>query len=157
MSIEELPENNIFRCLDIAEPLDFIFIPSNEKDLFKGSHNGYAKLKNPVYHSRTVEFEKKRFIWEVSDQLSGEGKHSFKWYFHFGSGIDFEIDQNRVYTKLIGKINLELIFTGEFDKQFKKLRDFVSTSYGVKEPSCTLEISAEERCPVLLRTIIKII
>ncbi|MBN1472268.1 MAG: alginate lyase family protein [Syntrophaceae bacterium] len=152
-----LPKDNIFCCLDIAEPLEFDFIASSEKDVFTGSHNGYAKLKNPVIHSRKVVFDKKESTWEISDCLSGKGEHLFKWYFHFANGLDFEIDKNRVYTKRQRKINLEITFSADWEKQLKKLDDFVSRSFGTKEPAYTLEISGMGKCPVSAKTLIRII
>lgn len=151
------PQDNIFRCLEIAEPVDFNFRSSEGLDRFHGSHNGYINLAQPVMHARTIEFTKSNSSWRVTDHLSGKGRHAFKWYFHFDSDIDFEIKGDRVLTIRHGRPNLELTFNAACPAEFRKLDDFVSKAYGQKAPAFTLEIVVEAECPLTASTLIKIV
>ncbi|MHA1381552.1 MAG: heparinase II/III family protein, partial [Candidatus Helarchaeota archaeon] len=53
----------------------------NEKFIFKGSHYGYRKLKNPVIHQRQIEYHKKKRIVKIKDNFIGDGEHNLKWFF----------------------------------------------------------------------------
>jgi hypothetical protein len=152
-----LSKSNVFRCLEIAEPVDFDFRTDAVRDIFKGSHNGYMRLADPVCHARTIEFNKEASSWEITDLLSGMGKHVFKWYYHFDSDIDFSIEGNCVRSLRMGKPNLELTFDAGGIGEFRKLDDFVSKAYGDKKPSYTLEITIVGECPMTAKTIISIV
>jgi hypothetical protein len=152
-----LSESNIFRCLEIAEPVDFLFRPGIERDVFQGSHNGYGRMDEPVIHSRTIEFDKAGRRWEIIDRFSGRGRHIFQWHFHFASGIGFVIDNGRALTQLRGKTNLELAFSAGQPATWRTLNDFVSKAYGEKTPSLTLELEIEAECPLESRTVIRTI
>jgi len=152
-----LSETNIFRCLEIAEPVDFEFLGGEEKDIFSGSHNGFMRLDSPVFHRRTFIFDKSASTWEIIDRLSGEGEHVLCWHFHFDSGIDFEIAGNTVRTRRKQGPNLELAFSAPGAACLRKRGDFVSKSYGVKTPSFTLEIELPATCPLETKTRIAVI
>jgi len=149
-------DGNIFSCDKIAEPVDFSFTCLKNEEIFYGSHNGYARLSEPVMHSRRIVFDKRKITWTIVDILSGDGEHSFKWYFHFNSGIDFEIKKNRVKTRLRDSDNLIMKFTSVSCIRLNKSNDFVSNAYGIKEPSYTLEVFSKGRCPIELKTAIEI-
>jgi len=50
-------------------------------DLFVASHDGYARLPDPVVHRRFVFSLKSRF-WLVRDQVMGRGKHQLDLFWH---------------------------------------------------------------------------
>ncbi len=50
-------------------------------DLFVGTHDGYARLPDPVMHRRTV-FSLKSHFWLVRDQALGAGQHQLDLFWH---------------------------------------------------------------------------
>jgi hypothetical protein len=55
-------------------------------DLAVASHNGYARLPQPVTHRRRVAFVKPDY-WLVTDELTGPGEHEASFPFHFAPGV----------------------------------------------------------------------
>lgn len=55
-------------------------------DYAVGSHTGYARLKEPVFHRRHIVFVKPDY-WIISDQLTGHGVHRARVCFHFAPGV----------------------------------------------------------------------
>jgi hypothetical protein len=64
-----------------ARPKVLSWETTPERDYVSAEHYGYARLKNPVTHRRSVEFNKKESYWLVADELTGEGKHAFIFRF----------------------------------------------------------------------------
>jgi hypothetical protein len=58
-------------------------------DFAIASHDGYARLRDPVLHRRTVLFAKPDY-WVVSDELTGRGQHTLEFLFHFSPGVRLE-------------------------------------------------------------------
>lgn len=55
-------------------------------DLFRGTHRGYARLAEPVVHSRWVFWLKGKF-WLVRDVAEGNGEHALEIPWHFAPGF----------------------------------------------------------------------
>ncbi len=84
--------------LDQAHPVDFFkwaaiprvrlerwsSLPS--LDLATASHDGYARLAQPVQHRRRIVFVKPDY-WLVTDELTGAGEHGAEFLFHFAPGV----------------------------------------------------------------------
>lgn len=135
---------------------DVISWESDEiKDCIVASHNGYERLENPVRHCRTFSFEKETAIWQITDDLTGTGKHLFEWFFHFDSAIDFEIQDNTIRTNCPDNKNLLITFTGLNILELRKENTWISKGYGEKEPALVLIVSILTQCPVSLNIIIK--
>ncbi len=54
-------------------------------DYFEGAHDGYARLDQPVTHTRAVLFLKNDY-WVVRDRVISAGQHQYDLRFHFDSG-----------------------------------------------------------------------
>ncbi|MDP3930250.1 MAG: alginate lyase family protein [Bacteroidota bacterium] len=124
-------------------------------DQIKAKHSGFTRLPDPIIHTRTLKFDKNKVEWEITDELTGSGRHVFEWHFHFDVGIDFDFVDNSVFTTCDDNNNLELIFSENFDLNLRKESSFVSKSYGSKKPSNQLVLSAEIVAPVKLNIRIK--
>ena len=58
-----------------------VWIAGKAFDLFAGSHDGYARLPDPVIHRRFVFSLKSRF-WLVRDVAMGSGEHQLDLFWH---------------------------------------------------------------------------
>ena len=69
-----------------------LWVTGETFDLFAGSHDGYARLSQPVRHQRWVFSLKSRF-WLVRDVATGEGLHNLEVYWHLAPEFAPECDQ----------------------------------------------------------------
>jgi uncharacterized heparinase superfamily protein len=103
-------------------------------------HNGYERLSNPITHFREVYFDKQSIKWEIKDYFKGTGQHNYQSFFHFDSGIDFEIIGNMINTSCTDNNNIQIKFISNIPFQLYKLDSFVSKSYGIKVASKSLKL-----------------
>jgi uncharacterized heparinase superfamily protein len=123
---------------------------SELNDSIVARHNGYMRLKQPVSHQRTINFDKQNIIWLIKDELAGKGVHLFEWFFHFDTGIDFSINNNEIKTLCGDGKNILIRMTGNDKIQARKEKSYVSKAYGEKEESFTLILAINSECPVEL-------
>jgi hypothetical protein len=128
--------------------------------LFVGSHNGYARLSDPVIHRRLV-FHLYDEFWVVIDVAEGNAIHDLEIFWHFASDVSVTKKENAFIATIpsVGAkssaIQLALlpiscsVWTGEI------VQDFVSPAYGRKYPAEILRFSSHAQLPaehaVLLR------
>lgn len=74
-----------------ASPNVLSWETSTELDRVVAEHYGYRRLKSPVDHRRTVEFNKTDKYWRIVDSLTGRGEHKFAFSFHLAGGLRVEI------------------------------------------------------------------
>lgn len=123
---------------------------NNEMDRVTAIHNGYARLKEPVMHERTVKFDKINEKWIIKDLITGNGQHDLEWFFHFDVGIDFIIIDNTAVTHCEDNRNITLTFEQKHGLTLRKETSFVSKSYGIKEDGQVLVAHIKESIPIEL-------
>ena len=123
---------------------------NKDYDIIAAKHNGYERLPEPVTHERTIIYDKNNIRWEIKDLLSGEGRHSCEWHFHFDDGIDFEILGNSVSTICDDGRNLQLNFESKQKILLRKEKSFISKSYGVKQEGLVLIGLIDSELPLRL-------
>ena len=67
-------------------------------DFFDGEHDGYARLRHPAVHARSVLFIKNHY-WIVRDRLESAGEHECSLYFHLAPGIEALSDKDGVVVR----------------------------------------------------------
>ncbi len=55
-------------------------------------HYGYRTLDTPVTHRRTVQFDGRRRLIEIADDVDGQGSPPIRLAFHLGPAVDAELD-----------------------------------------------------------------
>jgi len=58
---------------------------------FRGSHDGYARLPDPVRHVRSVRFEGASNTLTVRDEVSAKKPHKVELFWHFAPGLDVRL------------------------------------------------------------------
>ena len=71
----------LFRVARRANPGHVEFESNSTHAGFRGSHDGYQRLAEPVRHERGVDFDGSG--WTVIDRLEGKGEHTLDSYIHF--------------------------------------------------------------------------
>ena len=111
-------------------------------DYAVGSHTGYARLAQSVFHRRNVVFLKPD-LWLLSDELTGQGMHRASIFFHFGPGVSVKCVGSGWLAKKNGKQfslvplahGMEFrIATGEK----MPIQGWCSSDYGHREPASVL-------------------
>ncbi|OEU67303.1 MAG: hypothetical protein BA863_13000 [Desulfovibrio sp. S3730MH75] len=112
-------------------------------ETFRGKHNGYERLSDPVTHERTVSLDKlgKRIV--VQDHLRCKGGHSVEQFWHFSEdcGVVFDGPHNIIVTN--SGVSIEMHFGEAVSLQMLKGESTppfgcVSRKFGVKVPSVTI-------------------
>ncbi|HEX3958163.1 MAG TPA: alginate lyase family protein, partial [Trebonia sp.] len=58
---------------------------------WSGEHDGYAKLRPPATHRRSVRMDRAARSIEITDEVTG-GRHDVRLAFHLGPQVDAELD-----------------------------------------------------------------
>jgi hypothetical protein len=133
----------IFRIVPDSTVVVHEWRSTPESDRLDAEHTGYTKLEQPVRHRRTFALHKQTGIWELSDVLTGVGKHRADWYFHFDVGIELSRVNDMVFRTHSQGTNLEIAARSETPLAFNITDGWVSRRYGHKLPAKVLSISAE--------------
>src|SRR5260370_655989 len=132
-----LPSRNINRWV-IGRTFDF----------FEGSHNGYARLPNPVAHRRSIFYMKPHF-WLIRDVLEGAAVHQVGVHWHFAEGALAAIPGGVTFRSK-GQTELNLLFTSSHPWSHEICSDWYSPVYGRREPAPLLRCTTEAVLPVEL-------
>jgi hypothetical protein len=124
-------------------------------DYAVASHNGYTRLAEPVLHRRHVVFAKPDY-WFITDELSGQGRHRIKVFFHFGPGISVErTEHGWLATKGTEQFLLvPLARAVQFRVaagEISPIQGWYSKDYGHREPTCVLVGEVETTLPAHFR------
>ena len=150
-----IDENVLWDFERNAIPRKNIWYSDDRKDFFSGEHSGYERMRSPVTHKRLIFFNKKKFLWVITDCLLGEGKHLFEWFFHFGVGIDVQLGRDGLVTQCLEGSNIAMNFRSHTPVTYHLEKGWVSSAYGSKKQGNILRISMDKgECPVWLKTTI---
>ncbi|WP_421903553.1 alginate lyase family protein [Maridesulfovibrio sp.] len=70
---------------------------SIEQDCFRGTHDGYTRLADPVVHSRSIKFKKDLGVIEVYDNLDCAQEHVIELLWHVAESCSVEIRKGSVF------------------------------------------------------------
>jgi len=132
------------------------------EDRFEGWHDGYARLEDPVMHSRTIHFDKRARLFVIEDALSMRGEHEVELFFHFDErcrvaldedGCIAERDHLRLGLKLPERADAEVrLLAGSVDP----VAGWVSRRFDERVPAPTLRWKARIAGDCVLKTLIAI-
>lgn len=124
---------------------------SHERDRVSVEHFGYSRLKDPIVHRRTVEFNKIEKYWLIEDKLTGTGQHKFNFAFHLSPGLEVaDIDRNIISINDDDGRQLYIRANG-IDAKSEIVPAFVSRNYGNKEDSSILTWKVTAAAPFVVR------
>ena len=113
-----------------------------------GEHDGYARLRDPVHHRRTLRLDGGRRKLTILDEFAARDRHEIALYFHLSEHCDVTpLAANRYRVDVAGgtvtletdrKLTVELLRASE-----DPIAGWVSRGYHRKAPAVTLAC----RCP----------
>ncbi len=137
-----------------ARPAVIEWRSSDVGDLIAAEHFGYDRLRAPVCHRRSVQFNKTDRYWIIEDELIGNGAHEVSFRFHLSPGISVD-DAGRSILKLTDDAERSLIFGSVgINVTPEVIPAFVSRNYGHREPSSILKWEFKTNAPMKVQFII---
>lgn len=77
----------IFRLFESAHAEHVSFEERPDAAEYVGRHHGYERLHDPATHERVLRLLRPSGALEISDRLTGRGRHDVRWHFHFAPGV----------------------------------------------------------------------
>ncbi len=140
---------------DEAHPRVTYWETNEKRDVVNAEHNGYARLCEPVRHSRVVKFHKRERFWTVQDEMRGKGEHDFRFRFNFNEKLEMNLRDDQV-VEAYDRINGAKLFIAALhtDAELRLEPRFVSRDYGAKSASVSACWSARARVPFSIEFVI---
>jgi hypothetical protein len=66
---------------------------------FRGSHDGYERLADPVRHMRSVRFDAATSSLVVKDEFSAKKHHQVELFWHFAPGLSVRLDSSGLHVR----------------------------------------------------------
>ena len=116
-------------------------------DFLRASHNGYARLPDPVVHHRFV-FRGPDGICVVRDVCEGKGRHLVESFWHFPEDVQVANEGGAFIVRdAATSSRLGLLVAGSCDWQLETGSGWVSPAYGRKKPAPMARISGTVTLP----------
>jgi len=135
------------------------WLPGNQVDVFRASHDGYTRLRDPVVHRREIRLDKARRQIEINDTLMCKRAHIIERPWHFAEHCTVRETVNGFSATSAGVIIAikhadagvtALRFSGDVERP----AGWVSRRYDIKTPTTTLVWLTEISGETTLRTVI---
>jgi hypothetical protein len=113
------------------------------------SHDGYCRLRDPVRHRRTIEYDRERFLLAVTDELACRGPHGIELNWHFAPQCRVALRGGAVVAQVSG-VRLTLEIDPRLECRLESGREtaplgWCSPSYDVKVPATSVSASGAIR------------
>jgi hypothetical protein len=66
---------------------------------FRGSHDGYERLADPVRHMRSVRFDAASATLTVRDEIAAKKHHQVELFWHFAPGLDTRLNSSGLHVR----------------------------------------------------------
>jgi hypothetical protein len=117
-------------------------------DYFAGTHDGFARLADPVSHRREIRFDKRTRHFYVTDTLECRDAHRVECFWHFSEDCDVSIEANAL-TAVNNGARIRMILSDpklRFDLcrgQSEPPCGWISRSFDVRVPTVTARVVLE--------------
>lgn len=138
----------VFRVARRARPIGAVLEQSDDNRAeFKGAHDGYRRLRQPVIHQRTITYERATG-WSIMDELTGQGTHEIESFIHFAPDLKIgNISEGRlsVVDSSSGQGIAEVLLPGELEIEVIQGKHF--PEFGVCEVNQVARLYGEVVLP----------
>jgi uncharacterized heparinase superfamily protein len=90
-----------------ARPVDVGYQGGPASVQASGGHDGYARLRRPVIHRRTLRLSP--HCLEIVDRLDGDGKHGAEIFFHLHPDVKTEQTEDKAVSLSVAGAELALL------------------------------------------------
>ena len=131
----------LFRMFEKAQATHLDFSCDESSVTYLGRHEGYCRLDQPLVHERLFRHEPSSRELLIADRISGSGRHSLKWHFHFAPGVAVSCDDDpRAVALNLAQASFVMILPSGFRPMISPA--WYSPSYGVRQACMALDIVA---------------
>lgn len=159
---EQTPLCGIFGAGRFAAPTLKHAVTGSPLQLLAASHDGYARLREPVIHTRAV-LETASDGWLVLDRLSGRGTHFVELFWHFHPDVQVTCEGASEEVSLVARagaaVRLKGCFAASCPVNVRVERGgkappvgWMSPESGLMVPADTLIVSARVEVPAWVLT-----
>lgn len=113
---------------------------------FRGAHDGYERLADPVRHMRSVRYDAANMTLVVRDEIAAKKQHQVELFWHFAPGLDVRLNSTGLHLRG-QRFALQMAAQGA-DLKLELVRanenpplGWYSRSYESKQPCDVLKIS----------------
>jgi uncharacterized heparinase superfamily protein len=152
----ELSENAFVVSMH-ASPTYLQYTEDEGGVVFEGTHDGYARLSGPVMHKRIISVKRETYHCAINDLLYFRGHHEFSWHFHFHSKISLTQIEGGLIAKSDKGHSIRMNFECVHDLSFDIMECDISRSYGIKDRSKKLKVTAKANTSFEMRTCITVL
>lgn len=148
VTIDEHEQNDIrpewlFRMFEKASPEHLVVRDHGDALEYRGRHQGYTRLPEPVVHERTFRLVRSDGSVVIADVLEGSGTHSIQWHFHFAPGVAIEAAEANRIDISASSVRLRLTLPPGLTPSI--VPGWYSPSYGVRLRCMALDLRTVER------------
>ncbi|WP_342118549.1 heparinase II/III family protein [Pseudoduganella sp. OTU4001] len=130
-----------FMWLRKAHAQQLLHMPHGSCQFFEGKQDGYLRLRDPVLHRRSIEYDSNRNAVLVKDILECTGEHEVALHWHFAEGCRAETDGHTLHIRARSKgLRMACSFGGApqlFCASTAPIAGWVSRSFDSKTGSTT--------------------
>lgn len=119
---------------------------NEEFSLFVGSHNGYARLSDPVFHRRLI-FHPRAGGWWIHDLLAGAHEHDLEIFWHFAANMNVAEKRDGSFVATNSDDELAIFLAEKSGWQKQLTQGQISPAYGMRVEAPALRVSAKVQLP----------
>jgi heparinase II/III-like protein len=140
-------DDELWRLRYDAVPGDVTWRPGPGADYFRGSHRGYARLREPVAHTREILLHRMAGRVAIRDTVVGAGGHRLVWRFHLDPALTASVEGDGVRLTR-GPLAVWFWPIARPGASALRIEDgWVSPSYGVKLATSVIVIDTTTAVP----------
>jgi uncharacterized heparinase superfamily protein len=121
-----------------------------DRDLFVGTHSGYARLDGAIHPVRTIVLDHARHSMWITDEISGSGDHEITIPLQLAVGVDVRSDGRGRLVLIAGEREFLLEWANAADWSCEIGSGRISPSYGVVVPAMKLLWRRSGSAPAVL-------
>ncbi len=129
----------LFRMFEKAQAEHVSFTATGTTVEYRGRHTGYTRLADPVTHERAFRLNRATGALDITDRLTGSGRHQLSWHFHFAPGVTATAASGRCDLAVAGRV-IEMRYPASLQPVASAA--WYSPSYGARVPCQSLDLTA---------------
>lgn len=145
VQVDEVEQNEInpawlFRMFEKADPVHLAFEANVAQVRYEGRHTGYVRAVPGAVHERSFTLDRGTGALAIDDRIDVPSAHTLTWRFHLDPGV--EAQEQGPGTLLLRHAALGVVCRLAYPPQLQArvAPAWYSPSYGVREPSNTVEV-----------------
>jgi heparinase II/III-like protein len=142
--------DHLWTLADDARPQGVEWRPGAKADYFRGSHNGYARLRPPVGVTREVLLVKAGPDVLVRDTIDGGGLRELVWRFHLDPALDAAVETGGVRLTAAGRDAWLQVADAPEGSALAIEDGWISPTYGVRVETKVAVLTARTALPTVV-------